>query len=86
MINLHWDIKNTFEHYGRSDFGMLGWDGIKDPENIPLLHFSELEQDQMRKELLNLMPRKLFGLVSENPITVEALRHVWANETPARVR
>lgn len=30
MIQRHWDIQNTFEHYGRGDFGMLGWDALRD--------------------------------------------------------
>ena len=32
MIQRHWEISNTFEHYGRGDFGMLGWDALREPE------------------------------------------------------
>ncbi len=28
MIQQHWNIQNTFVHYGRGDFGMLGWDTL----------------------------------------------------------
>jgi len=84
MIQLHWDIQNTFEHYGRSDFGMLGWDAIKDPKDVPLFGFGELDQSTMKTELLNSIPRELFSLVLENPVTVDALRHIWGNKTPAR--
>ncbi len=36
MIQRHWEIQNTFEHYGSGDFGMLGWDTLRDPGTIPL--------------------------------------------------
>lgn len=84
MIQRHWDLHNTFEHYGRGDFGMLGWDTLKDSETLPLFQFGELDQQQMRKQLLESLPRELFGLASEQPITVDALRHMLANRTAAR--
>ena len=84
MIQRHWDIQNTFEHYGRGDFGMLGWDALRDSETLPLFQFGELDEQQMRTELLDSLPRELFGLVSEHPITMDALRHMLANRTAAR--
>lgn len=84
MIQRHWDLHNTFEHYGRGDFGMLGWDTLKDSETLPLFQFGELDQQQMEKQLLESLPRELFGLVSEQPITIDALRHMLANRTAAR--
>lgn len=84
MIQRHWDIQNTFEHYGRGDFGMLGWDALRDSETLPLFQFGELDEQQMRTELLDSLPRELFGLVSEHPVTMDALRHMLANRTAAR--
>ncbi|MDE0033843.1 MAG: hypothetical protein OXU75_12020 [Deltaproteobacteria bacterium] len=84
MIQQHWNIHNTFEHYGRGDFGMLGWDTLKDSATLPLFQFSELDQQQMRDQLLGSLPRELFGLVSEQPVTMDALRHMLANRTAAR--
>ena len=84
MIQRHWDIQNTFEHYGRGDFGMLGWDALRDSESLPLFQFGELDEQQMRTELLDSLPRELFGLVSEHPVTMDALRHMLANRTAAR--
>ena len=83
MIRLHWELQNTFEHYGRGDFGMLGWDALK-PETFSLFHFEELEIQQMYEQLLETMPNKLYGLASEEPITIDAMRHAIANETAAR--
>ena len=84
MIQQHWNIHNTFEHYGRGDFGMLGWDTLKDSGTLPLFKFGELDQQQMQGQLLESLPRELFGLVSEMPVTMDALRHMIANRTAAR--
>ena len=65
MVRCHWDI-NAFEHYGSGDFGMLGWDALKDPNQLQLFQFGEIERDQLRKQLLNSMPREFFKLASSN--------------------
>ena len=83
MIQRHWQLRNTFEHYGPGDFGMLGWDALKDSETLPLFHFGELEDRRLREQLLNSMPRELFSLASEDPVTVDAMRHALANKTAA---
>ena len=84
MIQCHWDTYNTFEHYGSGDFNMLGWDALQDPGQLSLFNFAENDARQMRKNLLNSMPRRLFSLASERPVTVDAMRHAFANETAAR--
>ncbi len=83
MIQCHWESSNTFEHYGPGDFDMLGWDALN-TGTLPLFHFEELEARQMQEQLLNSMPRELFGLASEKPVTVDAMRHMLANRTAAR--
>ena len=83
MIQLHWEIQNTFEHYGSGDFGMLGWDALK-ADVVPLFHFEELEAQQVQNELLDSMPRRLFGLAADEPVSIEVVRHMLANETAAR--
>ncbi len=84
MIQQHWNIQNTFEHYGRGDFGMLGWDALRDSETLPLFHFDEIGRQQMRAGLLETLPQELFGLVSEHSVTMDTLRHRLANRTAAR--
>jgi len=84
MIRLHWDIKNRFEHYGSGDFDMLGWDALRNPSSLHLFEFNDFDENQMQGQLLNSLPRKLSGLVSEQPITVDTMRHVLANRTAAR--
>lgn len=84
MIQRHWDLQNTFEHCGIGSFGMLGWDGLLDGGVLPLFKFQELDAQRMREELLNALPRELFGLVSEEPVTMETFRHMFANRTAAR--
>ena len=83
MIQCHWDIQNMFEHYGSGDFEMLGWDALNSG-NLPLFHFEDFEAKQMKEQLLDAMPKELFTLVSDEPITVDAMRHVFANRTAAR--
>ena len=83
MIQCHWDISNTFEHYGPGDLGMLGWEGLYS-RTLPLFHFEELEVLKMQEQLLNSMPGELFGLASETPVTVDVMRHMFANRTAAR--
>ena len=84
MIQRHWDIENTFEHYGRGGFGMLGWDALRNSETLPLFRFGEHDVKVMRAELLQTLPEELFGLVSEGPVTIDAVRHAFANRTAAR--
>ena len=83
MIQCHWDSFNTFEHYGPSGFDMLGWDALN-TGSLPLFNFSEFDSKQMRDDLLVPMTTKLYTLAADNPITVNATRHVLANETAAR--
>ena len=84
MIQQHWDIQNTFEHYGPGDFGMLGWDALKDSKTLPLFNFNQIDLEQMNAQLLESLPRELYGLASEQPVTVDAMRHAIANRTAAR--
>ena len=84
MIQRHWEIQNTFEHYGTGDFGMLGWDTLRDPGTMPLFSFSEMDQNKLHTQLLDTMPRELFSLASEEPVTIDAMRHRFANRTAAR--
>ena len=63
---------------------MLGWDALKDSETLPLFQFGELDEQQMRSQLLESLPRELFALVSEQPVTMDAIRHMLANRTAAR--
>ena len=83
MIKCHWAIQNTFQHYGSGDFNMLGWDALNS-ETLPLFNFRELDAEEMRRQLLNSMPRELLALASENPITVDVMHHMFANRTAAR--
>ena len=84
MIQRHWEIQNTFEHYGSGDFGMMGWDSLKSSETIPLFNFAEIDSRKMHEQLLESMPKELFSLASEEPITIDTMRHMFANRTAAR--
>ena len=83
MIQCHWNSSNKFEHYGSGGFDMLGWDALK-TGHPSLFNFTDFDSEQMREELLNSMPDKLYALAADIPITVDATRHMLANETAAR--
>ena len=83
MIQCHWNNYNKFEHYGPGGFDMLGWDALNS-ETLPLFHFEELDAEAMRRQLLNSMPDELFSLASEEPVTIDTMRHMFANRTAAR--
>ena len=84
MIQRHWDIGGTFEHYGSGDFEMLGWDALRSEDTLRLFRFEDLEAEQMRAQLRDAMPRQLHGLVVDEPISVQTMRHMLANKTAAR--
>ena len=84
MIQRHWESLNTFQHYGPGDFGMLGWDALRDSGAFPLFSFAQDDSLQLQGQLLNSLPQELFALASETPISVEVVRHAFANETAAR--
>ena len=84
MTQRHWEIQNTFEHYGTGDFGMLGWDTLKSSESMPLFNFTEFDCKQLHMQLQNGMPEEIFSLVSEGPVTVDAMHRRFANRTAAR--
>lgn len=83
MIQCHWNATNTFDHYGTGDFKMLGWEALES-HTVPLFRFGKIDEKQMHEQLLSAMPDKLFSLASDEPITVDAVRHTLANETAAR--
>lgn len=83
MIQRHWEINNTFEHYGTGDFGMLGWDTLKEHTTLPLFNFMEPDSRLLHNQLLESLPKRLHSLISEQPVTVDAMRHRFANETAA---
>lgn len=84
MIQQHWQLHNTFEHPGTGGFNMLGMDALKDLDSLSLFNFGENDREELINLLLNEFPRRLDSVVSEGPVTVDVIRHKFANETAAR--
>ncbi len=84
MVQQHWNIHNTFEHYGRGDLNMLGWDVFHNTEAIPLFDFSSLDQEQLKIQLMDSLPKELFPLITDQPVTIDAVQQMLANRTAAR--
>ena len=47
MIQRHWENLNTFEHFGRGDFGMLGWDALKGPAQLTFFVLESLKPSRL---------------------------------------
>lgn len=84
MMQCHWATNNTFEHYGPGDFGMLGWDTLREPASLPLFNFAEMDAERMIVGLLDTMAQEIFDLAMYGPVAVERVRHALANRTAAR--
>ena len=84
MIQQHWNVRNTFEHFGKGDFGMLGWDHISESEDFPMFNFAEIENQHLQDQLLESLPNELYKLVSEQPVTMDAILSAIGNQTTAR--
>ena len=88
MIERHWKHQNRFEHYGHGDLGMMGFDAVSDAifksQTMSLFNFAEHDEKILQEQLWESFARELHGIASEEPITVDAMRHGFANETAAR--
>lgn len=84
MVQQHWDIHNIFEHDGTGGLDMMGWDPLMESDTLPLFSFRKLDEDEMRRQLLDSMPRELLALVGDTSLAVEAIHHQFANRTAAR--
>ena len=83
MIELHWALSNTFEHYGPGGFGMLGLDALFEPSMPQLFKFSENDRAQMLEQLIDPMAEKLHRLTARDSVTVDVVRREYANEIAA---
>ena len=81
MIQRHWELADTFEHFGPGGLKMLGWDERAD---YPLFGFGHHERTLVHDQLLESVPAEIHALAAETPVTVDALRAVLANQTAAR--
>ncbi len=83
MIERHWNLFNTFEHYGPGGFGMLGLDALFEPSAPRLFKFSGNDREQMLEQLIGPMEEKLYRLAARDSVTVDVVRREYANETAA---
>ena len=84
MIQQHWEVSKTFEHYGSGDFEMLGWDALKSEETLRLFRFEDVEAKDLREQLLNTMPAELHALTARESVSVQTMHYMLANKTTAR--
>ena len=83
MVQCHWNNFNTFEHYGSGDLDMMGWDPLKSGL-LPLFGFSQYDADELHRQLVDSIPRRLSSFGLSLPIAVKDFRDAVANHTAAR--
>ena len=81
MIQCHWNLADTFEHFGPGSLNILGWEERSD---YPLFQFGEHEQKLVHEQLLNSLLAEIHALAAESPVTVDRIRAELANQTAAR--
>lgn len=80
MIQRHWELADTFEHFGPGGLKMLGWD---ERAEYPLFGFGAHERTLVHRQLIESVPAEIHALAAESPVTVDTLRAVLANQTAA---
>lgn len=83
MMECHWNSGNTFLHYGSGGFDFVGWHPLLENEVPNLFKFGCDEEEQLKNDLYNTLPNKLFPLSLNNSISIEELRREIANQTAA---
>lgn len=81
MIQRCRDTRNTFERHGPEYFGMSGRDAPRNSETLPPFRFDGFREQKMRAELVQCLPDELYGLASEGPVTIEAVRRAFPIRT-----
>jgi hypothetical protein len=85
MARLHWQMTNTFVHYGRAGFNALGFDPNIDPDQPP---FEFDFGSDARVDSLNAAIEQLPKLIRDDalgqgdPVTIRDLFRARCNETP----
>lgn len=82
MMRCHWLFNRAFEHYGPGGFGMLGYDSIID-RTLDTFDFGQFAEEQMKRDLVEGLIRKIYPFIQREPITFEALCFMLANESTA---
>lgn len=81
MVQRHWELADTFEHFGPGGLNMLGWDERAD---YPLFGFGEHERNLVHQQLVDSVPAEIHALAADGAVTVDTIRAVLANQTAAR--
>lgn len=83
MMQLHWELKNHFQHFGRSGFGMLGYDPRNnengDLQKIFPFAFDKSAKRCTQQSLLEEIPR----LIDPEGIRFRDFFNSVVNESPA---
>lgn len=89
MGKIHWELENTFEHFGRAGFNSLGFDPDKDVRE-GMLDFAFDDDARTRSEgaAIDFLDRMLHQRARDDltPITKQELFAAHCNESPVTAR
>lgn len=85
MAQLHWELKNHFQHFGQPGFSMLGYDPRRDYGELGYqtlsFGFDSFAAENTRQALLAELPRRI--AMENNEISFRMFFKRVVNETPA---
>ncbi len=86
MMGVHWDLQNSFAHYGNAGLKMLGYRPNEDVFHtkqpfFPGFYFDDKAKALTREALFEELPGLIFGYT--DPISFRSLFSAISNETPA---
>lgn len=85
MMQLHWSLKNHFQHFGQPGFSMLGYDPRRDTElwlpRQTSFDFDSLASIETESALLEQLPKKISAY--KDGVSFEHFFNDVVNETPA---
>lgn len=84
MARLHWEVQNTFAHYGGAGFNALGFDASIDLSQITLFDFGQQAQELSRKAAIEQLPKLIYADAGQDgePVSIRHLFGARCNDTP----
>lgn len=86
MLDVHWDLQNSFKHMGRGSLFQLGFDQRCIESSASLFNFAEDDRARMISELECELPEKVFDLIRQGELPVQSLLEIIGNQTAATNR
>lgn len=83
MLGVHWDIQNSFRHFGRGSLFSLGFDVRLIESKDALFNFANEDRERLQAELLQELPGEIHSCMQGQSISIESLLERIGNRTAA---